>query len=167
MESNLARHLPEGKTPDFHQDRRRRFKERMELSVLLSKRPRKAIAEDMGVCEASFSDWLNSGKRESMPAHFLDAWTREVGRDILQWVAKENGLELVPLADTTPEVVADGNQLLALISIHHGKTMGAMIQAREDRVIEEREKRAIFPDIQRLIRELEAEAELFRPSMER
>lgn len=164
MTQSFAPASHENHPQDFHQDTRRKFKERMQLSVLSSRRPRKAIAEDMGVCEASLSDWLDVGKRSSKPAHHLAAWTREVGPGLLRWIARENGLGLVTEAGTAgPVEMADPGLLLALISIHHGMLMGQIIQAREDGIIDDRERAEIWPEIQRLIRELEAEAEYFRP----
>jgi len=165
MDTNLSRLLPESHGSDFHQERRRKFKERMQLSLLLSRRPRKAIAEDMDVSESTLCDWLNLGKRDSMPAHFLDAWTREVGKGVLQWAAKENGLGLVETGETGPSLVTDAVQLLALISVHQGELMAQILQAQAGGIIGDAERSAIWPGICTLIRELEAAADCFRPRM--
>jgi dUTPase len=163
MTTKVQRSSSESQQPDFHQEKRVKFKELMQLGVLLSKRPRKAIAADMEVCQASLCDWLNPDERSSMPAHHLASWTREVGNGALKWIAKENGLGLVDEDESGPVEVQDSAQLLALIAIHHGKLMGQIIQAREDGIIDDDERTEIWPAICCLIRELEAEAEYFRP----
>lgn len=167
MDSNLARRFPENQPEDFHQDRRKRFKEMMLLQILLSRRERKAIADDMRISQGLLSDWLNEKTRESMPAHWLDAWTREVGPGLLAWVAKENGFQLVRNEDAPPTAVIDGSQLLALIAKHCGCLVAAVIQAREDGIIDDDERRQVYPEFMRLIGELEAEAERFRPNVGR
>ncbi|BDU72348.1 hypothetical protein [Mesoterricola silvestris] len=162
MESNLAHCLPEGQPENFEESRIKRFKRRLNQETVLCGRERKAIATDMQCSQSSLSIWLDHG-RGSMPVHWLPEWTREVGPGLLSWIAKENGYSLVQETAGEPVPVMDAGQLMALIALHHGKAMAGMIQAREDGVITEQEKRDVFPDLQRLIRELEAQAENFRP----
>ena len=163
MSSNIGSLATEHNERDFHSDIRKKFKRLMQTSILASKRERKAIAADMGISPSLLCDWLNEGKPESMPAHHLDAFTREVGKGTLRWIARENGLGLVSEDDPHHVEVTDSAQLLSLIAMHHGQLMGQIIQAREDGVIDDHERASIWPEIQRLIRELEDEAEYFRP----
>ena len=159
----MSQDFPECHALDIHRDIRKKFKKRMQLEILKSKRERKAIASDMGISPSLLCDWLNEGKPDSMPAHFVDAWTREVGPGLESWIARENRRRLVSDDETEPIEVADSAQLLALISMHHGRLVGQIIQAREDGVITDSERAAIWPEISRLIQELEAEAEYFQP----
>lgn len=162
MTMNIGNNTPENNQEVFRRQIRKNFKSRMALEIALSRRERKAIAEDMGISHPTLCDWLNEGKQESMPAHWIPAWTREVGRGLLQSLAKENGLMLVD-AEDSPVEIQDAGQLLSLISRHHGQVMALIIQAREDGAIDSQERETIWPEIQRLIREIEAEAEFFRP----
>ncbi len=164
MQSNLAVPLGQNQTEDFDFDRRKRLKRQMALEILLSRRERKAIAADMPISEGLLSKWLKEGRPDAMPAHWLDAWTREVGPGLLAWIAKESGHAVVDQEGTPDETAGlDSAQLLSLICRHHGSVMALIIQAREDGVIDEHEKPEIWTEIQKLIRELEAEAEYFRP----
>lgn len=164
MNRSIGNPSTEDHHQEVHRDIRKKFKELMQLSILVSRRERKAIASDMHISAGLLCDWLNPGKPESMPAHYLASWTKEVGKDVLRWIAKENGLLLVEEESEPAQEIHDSAQLLALISVHHGRLMGQIIQAREDDVIDDKERRLIFPEICRLIHELEAEAEYFRPS---
>lgn len=162
MSGTIGNHSTENNLEVFRRQIRKNFKARMNMEIALCQRERKAIGADMGISQATLSDWLSEGKIESMPAHMLPAWTREVGRGLLSWVARENGLDLVDREDSAPEVT-DAGQLLGLISIHHGKVMALILQARIDGVIDDAERQAIWTEIQRLLREIEMEAEHFRP----
>ena len=163
MTGSIGTQSPEGQHQDIHRDVRKNFKKRMQLSILLSGRERKAIASDMKIIPSLLCDWLNEGKPESMPAHFLASWTKEVGKDVLRWIAKENGIALVDEEDIGPVHVANPAHLLALISQHHGKAMAQMIHAQADGVIDDEERFSIWPELCRLIQELEAQAEHYRP----
>lgn len=163
MNNNMVSPPAEGQGENFQSGMVKNLKRTMALEILLSHRERKAIAADMPCCQATLSDWLNEGKPAGMPVWWLPAWTREVGPGLLRWIAKENGLALVDQDEAGPVEVTDSAQLLALISHHHGHVLALIIQAREDGVIDDQERDAIWPDICRLIRELEAEAEYFRP----
>lgn len=164
MEVNFNHSCADGQEGNFQSELAKRFKKRMAMEVMLSRRERKAIAEDIPISQASLSDWMNTGKAAAMPTWWLPAWTREVGPGLLRWIAKEAGYGLVDEDEAGPVEVVDSAQLLSLIAQHHGRVMALIIQAREDGLIEEQEKAAIWPEICKLIRELEAEAEIFRPN---
>lgn len=164
MDNNFAPSCAECQEGNFQVALSRKFKERMGLEIALSRRPRKAIADDMPCSQASLCDWLNTAQgKATMPAHWLAAWTREVGAGLLKWIAKENGLGLVDLEESGSVDTSNSAQLLALISQHHGHVLALIIQAWEEDLIPEEEKAGIWQELCRLIRELEAEAEAFRP----
>ncbi len=160
MPNNIMASSPEGQGENFQSGQVKNLKRTMALELLLSRRERKAVAADLPVCQATLSDWMNEGKSAGMPVWWLSAWTREVGPGLLRWIAKENGLALVDQDEAGPVEITDSAQLLALISQHHGHVMALIIQAREDGVIDDQERDAIWPDICKLIRELE---DYFRP----
>jgi len=165
MDPNVTSNMTEGQIDEFQRDLLKKLKHRMNLELLLSGRERKAIAPDLPASQATLCDWLKEGKPSVMGAHWLPAWTREVGPGLLRWIAKEAGYGLVDQDEAGPVEVTDSAQLLALISAHHGHVLAMIIQAREDGIIDDDERGAIWPDICLLIRELEleAEAEYFRP----
>ena len=164
MPDNFSPGPTEKQVSEFQRDLLKKCKNRMNLELLLSQRERKAVAPDMKISEASLCDWLMEGKNCAMGVHWLPAWTREVGSGLLRWIAKEAGYGLVDEDEAGPVEITDSAQLLALIAQHHGHVMALIIQAREDGIIDEQEKASVWPEICRLIRELEAEAEAFRPS---
>lgn len=164
MTGNLALPLPQDQPENFEEtNRAKNFKRLLNLDLLLSNRPRKAIADGMGVSESSLSRWLSESVRDNMPGYWQAAWNREVGLGTFRWTAKESGLVLTRDDYEQPEPVEDGAQLISLISKHHGNVMALIIQAREDGVIDDTERATVYPEIKRLIREIEAEAEYFRP----
>jgi len=163
MESNFVHNPAECHREDFNRAIRKNFKHRMNLEMANSMRERKAVAADMEISATTLCDWLKEGKQDSMPAYWLASWTREVGPGLLRWIAKENGLTLVFDEGTAPALVTNSASLMALIARHHGQVMGLMIQAHEDDAIDEAEREAVYPEIQRLIRELEVQSENFRP----
>lgn len=163
MHENISPAPSEKQVAEFQREMLKKFKERMALELMLCRRERKAIAPDMPVSLASLSDWLNTEKPGAMGAHWLVAWTREVGSGLLRWIAKETGFGLVDQDEAGPAEVTDSAQLLALICQHHGHVLALIIQAREDGIIDDQERDVIWPEICRLLRELEAEAEYFRP----
>ena len=163
MEPNITSDLSEKQVAEFQRDQLKRFKKRQSLELMLSNRERKAIAPAFPVSVASLSDWLNEDRPAAMGGQWLPAWTREIGPGLLRWLAKEAGYDLVEAGELGPVPVTDSAQLLALICTHHGRLVGQIIQAREDGSIDGQERAEIWPEITRLIRELEAEAEYFRP----
>lgn len=163
METNVNSGLSEKQVAEFQREQLRRFKKRQLLELMLSNRERKAVAPEFPVSLATLSDWMNEDKPAAMGAQWLPAWTREIGPGLLRYLAKECGYDLVDAGEGGPVECADSAQLLALISIHHGRLMGQIIQAREDGAITDQERQEIWPEICRLIRELETEAEAFRP----
>jgi hypothetical protein len=163
MESNIPSDLSEKQVAEFQREQLRRFKKRQLLELMLSNRERKAVAPEFPVSLATLSDWFNEEKPAAMGAQWLPAWSREIGPGLLRYLAKEAGYDLVEAGELGPVPVTDAGQLLALISTHHGRLVGQIIQAREDGQITDEERRQIWPEITRLIRELEAEAEYFRP----
>jgi hypothetical protein len=163
MPETVTSNMSEKQVAEFQKRQLRDFKYQQNLELMLSRRERKAVAPGFPCSEASLCDWLKEGGPAAMGAQWLPAWTREVGPGLLRWIAKECGFDLVDEDEAGPVEVTDSAQLLALIAVHHGRLMGQIIQAREDGNIDDQEREEIWPEVCRLIRELEAEAEYFRP----
>lgn len=145
--------------------RSREFKQWLNLELLLCKRPRKTICEDMEISEPLLSDWTNDKLLVLPPPWRLIGWTREVGPGLIRRVLREAGrYDVVDLDRADPPVrVTSGTQLVGLIAKHQGHLTAVSLQALEDGVIEDHERDGVYPEIQRVIRELESLAENFRP----
>lgn len=139
---------------------RLRLKRQMQAEVLGCGLAHAAIARGMGYDEGQFSRLLSDSYPDTLPASALPAWTREVGPGLQEWLAEQTGHALV--ADD-PHTDRDAGDLTAAIARGAGQVVALLIQARQDGAVSQAERELVWPELQKLIHQLEAEAQHFDP----
>lgn len=116
------------------------------------------LAKVCGVCPSAMSQY-RTGDR-ALPAYLVPVIDQHLGRHaMLRILAEMEGCDIV----AGEPMQASHGDLTAIIAQHSGSLLAQLIQARQDGVITRAEREAIYPSIQRLIHELQAEAEHFDP----
>lgn len=139
---------------------RLRTKLQQQAEVLGSGVAQAAIARGMGQDPAQVCRWLSADYSDSMPLWALAMWTREVGPGLLEWAAEQAGYSLVT---DDPRTEAEAGDLTSAIARDSGNLIAQLVEARRDGIITQAEREQIWPLIQRLLHELQAEAEHFDP----
>lgn len=105
----------------------------------------KAIAIDLGVDQGHMSRMLSHESRESLPAHLIPAWVDVTGDASILDMLRER------CADTPARMAMETPSLIALLSKQAGGAVSQLIQANEDGILTEEERRQLGPEIARLL----------------
>jgi len=124
------------------------LKHQMRAELAASGTPQKCLAIEAGVDPATICRWLSDEHHEAMPAWMLPIWRREVGSEVLAYLARHCGHQLAPAEPvvTIPALPA----LTGALSAQTGKLVQLLIQALEDGKLDAKEQAALQPDLFRL-----------------
>ena len=115
METNIHYKTCQDSRLSFDKTLRDRFKRQLRLITELSPSTKAGCAFEMGIDPSLISHWYSdaTGGKPEMPVWRLIPWTGTYGPELLRWVARQCGYDLVP----SGESMFTGSDVHKLVSV--------------------------------------------------